>query len=126
MPQVAVTNAAVVVETERSQTWVSELAQELRWDEARAYGLLKSVLHGLRDRLSAEETDVLSALLPGTIRSMFLEGWQPSGETTRDQPDSSLEIRISSELVDPHAEDIGAAISAAVELLDRHLSKAAA
>src|SRR3954463_15833898 len=78
MRQVAVTDGAIAFDTEHSQTWVSELARELRWEEHRAYGLLKSVLHGVRDRLSADETAKLSALLPATVQNMFLEEWEPS------------------------------------------------
>ncbi len=63
---------------EQAQQWVHELCEDLNWsDTRRAYRLLKSVLHAMRDWISAEEVADLSAQLPLVIRGVFFEGWDP-------------------------------------------------
>lgn len=53
---------------EQAQQWVNELADDLEWNERRAYRLLRSVLQAPRDSLSTEEMADLSAQLPVRIR----------------------------------------------------------
>jgi uncharacterized protein (DUF2267 family) len=59
--------------------WVHELQAELSWGEPHyALHALRAALHGLRDRLSVEQSAHLSAQLPLLIRGMFYEGWVPA------------------------------------------------
>jgi uncharacterized protein (DUF2267 family) len=60
------------------QVWLKELKDkgELA-DEAAAYGVLRSVLHQLRDRLTLEEGVDLGAQLPLILRGLYYEGWRP-------------------------------------------------
>ncbi|MEK1852541.1 MAG: DUF2267 domain-containing protein, partial [Phyllobacterium sp.] len=64
---------------EQAQQWVNELDDDLNWgDKARAYRLLRAVLHTMRDFLSIEEVADMSAQLPIVIRGVFFDGWDPS------------------------------------------------
>jgi uncharacterized protein (DUF2267 family) len=113
-----------ITAAKQAQSWVSELAAELRWEEARAYGLLRSVLHGLRDQLSADDAATLASHLPLAVRGILFEGWTPRHARGRRAVAGSLDIRLPSDLFGSDQIDLDAAISAAVSLLDRHLSEA--
>lgn len=63
---------------QQAQQWINELSEDLNWtDKGRAYRLFKSVLHAVRDWISAEEVADLSAQLPLLIRGVYFEGWDP-------------------------------------------------
>jgi uncharacterized protein (DUF2267 family) len=64
---------------EQAQQWVNELTEKLGWkDSRRAYRLLKSTLHAVRDWITPEELADLSAQLPLLIRGIFFESWDPA------------------------------------------------
>jgi len=59
--------------------WVNEIMSELDWDDKhRAYILLRSTLHVLRDRLQPNECAHLAAQLPTLIRGIYFEGYRPA------------------------------------------------
>ena len=59
--------------------WINELDAKLEWNnKARAYRLLKAVLHGLRDWLQLNEMADLGAQLPGLLRGAYYEQWRPA------------------------------------------------
>ncbi|MGQ0635982.1 MAG: DUF2267 domain-containing protein [Planctomycetaceae bacterium] len=65
--------------------WLDDVMRELGWkDRHRAYHALRSVLHTLRDRLSADEAAQLSAQLPLLVRGTFFEGWHPSHKPVKE------------------------------------------
>jgi uncharacterized protein (DUF2267 family) len=111
-----------IIAGREAQAWVCELADELHWDEIRAYRLLRSVLHSLRDGLSAKDTATLAGHLPLAIRGLLFDEWRPSD--TQTQLQSHLEIGIPNDLAEDCDVGVGTAISAAVNLIDRHLSQA--
>ena len=57
--------------------FVAELAEELGLaeDVRRAERILRSVLHGLRERLSVQASARLVAHLPMMIKAVYVDGW---------------------------------------------------
>lgn len=107
----------------QAQQWVNELGEDLRWDDARAYRLLRSVLHALRDRLSHDELAELSAQLPQLIRGIFFEGWTPRETPAADRSKESFVARIRREMTTDPLPDPDRAIAAVFRLLERHLDE---
>lgn len=107
---------------EQAQQWVNELANELEWNERRAYRLLRSVLHALRDWLSPQEMADLSAQLPAMIRGIFFEGWKPNGGSVWERKKDDFVDRIQFDFADDIILDVDVAIAAVFRLLDRHIS----
>jgi uncharacterized protein (DUF2267 family) len=107
---------------QQAQQWVNELSEDLNWnDKGRAYRLFKSVLHAVRDWISAEEAADLSAQLPLLIRGVFFEGWDPMKAPAVHRKRADFIARVESDFVnDPlvsPAEDVGKVLA----LLDRKL-----
>ena len=111
---------------QQAQQWVNELAADLNWNEHRAYGLLRTVLHTMRDWLSLEEAADLSAQLPLLVRGIYFEGWNPSISAVSKRSKHDFILSLTKSLghdaeVDTDVE-IDKAITAVFGLLDRHIS----
>ena len=106
----------------QAQQWVNELAEDLKWNEQKAYRLLRSVLHTLRDWLSPQEMADLSAQLPVLIRGLYFEGWKPMATPAFDRKKRDFVIRVRANMAGDSDVDIDASISAVFKLLDRHIS----
>jgi len=107
---------------QQAEQWVNELAEDLGWTERRAYRLLRSVLHALRDWLSMEEMTDLSAQLPVLIRGIYFEGWKPADTPVWERTKDDFVTRIENDFADDLLNDTDAAIAAVFRLLDRHIS----
>jgi len=69
---------------QKTNIWLKDLMERLETaDRRQAYMALKVTLHGLRDRLSIEETAQLGAQLPMIVRGLYYEGWRPGGKQDR-------------------------------------------
>lgn len=63
---------------QKTQEWLNELSEKGDLaDGQEALGVLRGVLHHLRDRLTLEEAVDLGAQLPTIVRGIYYEGWQP-------------------------------------------------
>jgi uncharacterized protein (DUF2267 family) len=70
---------AIAHGVQQIQEWLKELRDNADLaDEAEALGVLRSVLHQLRDRLTPQEAIELGAQLPVIVRGIYYEGWRPS------------------------------------------------
>jgi len=107
---------------QQAQQWVNELADDLNWDERRAYHLLRCVLQTLRDWLPQEEMVDLSAQLPSLIRGIYFEGWKPLETPVRDRKKADFIGRVQDAFSDDLMNDPDAAVAAVFRLLDRHIS----
>ncbi|MBU0582474.1 MAG: DUF2267 domain-containing protein [Alphaproteobacteria bacterium] len=107
---------------EQAQAWVNEIADDLGWNESRAYLLLRSVLHALRDWLEPEEMADLSAQLPLLVRGIYFEGWKGLEPPTPDRSKQAFVERVAADFANKPPEDPESAIAAVFRLLDRHLS----
>ncbi len=111
---------------QQAQQWVNELSADLNWNEQRAYGLLRAVLHTIRDWLSLEEAADLSAQLPLLVRGIYFEAWNPSiapvSERSKHDFILSLTKRLGHDTDVETDVKIDKAITAVFGLLDRHIS----
>lgn len=107
---------------QQAQQWVNELADDLDWDERRAYHLLRCVLQALRDWLPQEEMVDLSAQLPSLIRGIYFEGWKPRETPVWDRKKAEFIGRVQDAFRDDLLNDPDAAVAAVFRLLDRHIS----
>lgn len=107
---------------EQAQQWVNELCADLGWSERRAYRLLRSVLHTLRDWLQPDEMADLAAQLPVLVRGVYFEGWSPSEAPPAERGKADFIARIDADFAEDIIHDTEAAIAAVFRLLDRHVS----
>lgn len=108
---------------QQAQQWVNELADDLDWDNRRAYRLLRCVLHAVRDWLPQTEMVDLSAQLPVLIRGIYFEGWKPLETPVGDRRKGDFIARIQNAFMDDLLNDPDAAVTAVFRLLDRHISR---
>lgn len=104
--------------------WLNEIMYELDWeDKHRAYILLRSVLHVLRDRLQHNEASQLAAQLPTMIRGIYYDGYRAAKPATdirhRDQFVAEVEKAFANDPNDSPDE----AVTAALNILADHVSK---
>jgi uncharacterized protein (DUF2267 family) len=67
------------VAVQQAHVWINDLDRRLEWqNKARAYRLLKAVLHALRDHLPVNEAANLGAQLPTLIRGVYYDQWRPA------------------------------------------------
>jgi uncharacterized protein (DUF2267 family) len=79
-----------------TRLWMKEISKELQWtDERRLYLALRTVLHGIRDRVTLPEAVQFGAQLPTFIRGMYYEGWRPGPRPVRNRTQDAFleEIR---------------------------------
>lgn len=109
---------------QQAQQWVNELDDDLNWDDkGRAYRLLRSVLHTLRDFLSIEEVADLSAQLPTVIRGVFFEEWDPSIAPVWKRKKQDFIEQVASDFKNDPLDNADVAVAAVFKLMDRHISQ---
>lgn len=104
--------------------WLNELCGDLGWAErARAYLLLHTTLHAIRDFLTVDEAADLAAQLPVLVRGIFYDGWDPSKTPVKPRNKEDLLARVEAKFGTQPLEDPEKAIAAVFGLLDRHVSE---
>lgn len=107
---------------QQAQQWVNELADDLNWNERRAYHLLRAVLHAVRDWLSPEEMTDLAAQLPVLVRGIYFEGWKPAETPVWERKKEDFIRRVEEAFSDEPLNDPDGAVAAVFHLLERHVS----
>jgi uncharacterized protein (DUF2267 family) len=82
------TTAVSALDTTIQKTivWLDEITERLTvLDRRRAYLVLRTTLHTLRDALPVNEAIELGAQLPMLIRGLYYEGWKPSKTPSRER-----------------------------------------
>lgn len=108
---------------QQAQQWVNELADDLDWDERRAFRLLRCVLAALRDWLPRKEASDLAAQLPVLVRGIYFEGWNPLETPVAERRKADFIDRVQEAFADEELDDPDAAVAAVFHLLDRHVSR---
>ena len=106
---------------EKTNQWLRELADRLKWDDPRlVYRALRTTLHLLRDRLPVNEAVDLAQEFPLMIKGLYFENWKPSRTPNKDlNREGFLEaIRLSFADVD----DPELVAFAAFAVIRKHLS----
>ncbi|RED16650.1 DUF2267 domain-containing protein [Parasphingopyxis lamellibrachiae] len=106
-----------------ANVWLDEVMEQLGWDDKqRAYRLLRSTLHVLRDRIQLNENVQFAAQLPTLVRGIFYEGWQPSRPCTDQKRAADFIASVEAAFdTDPNA-DPEAAVRAAFAVIALHVS----
>lgn len=110
---------------QKTQIWFNDLMPELDWEDQpkKAYLALRTVLHALRDRLSAEEALQLAAQLPTLIRGVYFEGWNLKDKPHKERHREEFLRHITDAFKDDvhiNAERITRAV---FKVLAKHISK---
>lgn len=78
--------------------WINDLDERLGWmNKRRAYRLLKSVLHAVRDWLPVNEAVDLGAQFPELLRGAYYEQWRPSATPVKPRSRADFLARIDQE-----------------------------
>lgn len=108
---------------EKTNAWLREVQDGMGWDEReRAYSGLRAVLHALRDRLTLDEAFDLAAELPLILRGMYFEGWDRSGNPTRERTREAFLGRVVERLVQMRDVDPARLTRVVFGVLGRHVS----
>jgi uncharacterized protein (DUF2267 family) len=108
---------------EKAHIWINDMALELSTeDDHRAYRVLRSFLHALRDHLTVDEAAKLAAQLPIFVRGVFYEGWDPSRTPEHARDIDSFLTRIAGEAGLAGETEASFAATAASRVLRRRVS----
>jgi uncharacterized protein (DUF2267 family) len=111
--------------TEKTRSWVDEVARELCTnDRPEAYTTLKAVLHAIRDGITVHQAAHLAAELPDRLRWAFYDGWVPDRvpRTYRDRDDFLRTVAREADLADTI--EASCAVASVMAVLERHVSAA--
>ena len=107
-----------------TNVWLHEIMSRLGWeDRHKAYRLMRTALHMIRDRLPVTEAAQLAAQLPMLMRGIYYEGWRPSAVPVK--------VRHADEFLEPLREafsqepdfDAETAFREFVAVMRRHISE---
>ncbi|QWG22306.1 DUF2267 domain-containing protein [Bradyrhizobium sediminis] len=108
---------------ELTHTWINDLDERLEWhNKPRAFRLLKSVLHALRDWLQLNEAADLGAQLPTLLRGIYYEQWRPSRTPVRSRSKAAFLARIAEDFVQDPPANTEQAVMAVFELLSKKVT----
>ncbi|MDU8942273.1 DUF2267 domain-containing protein [Ovoidimarina sediminis] len=109
---------------QQANIWINEVDERAGWgNKQRAYRLLRSVLHAIRDHLSVDEAAQLAAQMPIMIRGIYYEGWDPSKTPVRDRTRAAFLQGIQRDFRSDPLGDEAAAVGAVLDTLDHRISE---
>jgi uncharacterized protein (DUF2267 family) len=108
---------------QETNIWLKEISEEIGPDRQRAYHALRAVLHGLRDRLTVDQTAHLSAQLPMMVRGIFFEGWHPASTPSRERTQEDFLEHIGREMQGIQPMNLEAATRAVFGTIGRHVTQ---
>jgi uncharacterized protein (DUF2267 family) len=106
----------------KANLWLKDLMELASWsDRHRAYFVLRTVLHELRDHLPVEAAVGLGAQLPMLVRGFYYDGWRPAGKPLKDRTRESFLGRLTDHFGDRDL-DSEEVVRAVMRLLNLHVS----
>jgi len=107
-----------------ANSWLNDIMYELDWqDKHRAFTLLRSTLHTLRDRLHVNENAHFAAQLPTLIRGVFYEGYQPAKYSADIRHKDQFVDAVMAVFGDNPKDDPVATVSGALNVIADHISE---
>ena len=68
---------------QKSNLWIKELSADLGFGWEDTLLALRTVMHGLRDRLPSVEAAHVAGQFPLLIKGVYFDGWKPGGTPVR-------------------------------------------
>jgi uncharacterized protein (DUF2267 family) len=108
---------------QKTRQWIEEVAHELGDDDhRRAYRVLRSVLHTLRDRVTVNEAAQLAAQLPELLRGAYNEGWVPARTPLTYRRRDEFLVRVAEGAGLAGETEASYAVGAVMRVVRRHVS----
>lgn len=108
---------------QQANIWINAVDVGTGWEnKQRAYRLLRTVLHVLRDHLSVDEAAQLAAQMPALIRGIYYEGWNPSKTPVKLRTPAAFIERVQKDFETDPLGDAPEAIAAVMAVLRAHVS----
>ncbi|MCC6947381.1 MAG: DUF2267 domain-containing protein [Bradyrhizobiaceae bacterium] len=103
--------------------WINEIDKSLGWEnKPRAFRLLRSVLHALRDWLPVNEAADLAAQLPTLVRGIYYDQWRPAAVPVKERSRDSFLARVDRDFRTDPIDDTAAAVTAVFRLLSEKVT----
>lgn len=107
---------------QKTNIWLKEVMEEIGSDDRhRAYLILRSVLHTLRDRLTIEEATDLGAQFPMLVRGFYYDDWNPVGKPIKFGKDEFIS-NLRQQLPDELGVDVEKIVQAVFKVIDKHIA----
>jgi uncharacterized protein (DUF2267 family) len=109
---------------EQAHIWFNDVADEFGTEDHQlAYRILRAFLHGVRDRITVEESAQLAAQLPTLVRGIYYEGWRPSTTPLRYHDRETFLRKIADEALLAGSTEASYAVTAAAAVVRRRVSE---
>lgn len=103
--------------------WINELDDALGWqNKPRAFRLLRSVLHALRDWLQVNEAVDLAAQLPTLVRGIYYDQWRPSAVPVKERRRDDFLARVDRDFKTDPIDNTVEAVTAVFRLLSEKVT----
>lgn len=108
---------------QQANIWINAVDAATGWEnKQRAYRLLRSVLHAVRDHLSVDEAAQLAAQMPVLIRGIYYDGWNPSKTPAKLRTRDAFLDRVQAAFETDPLGDAPMAVAAVMAVLRAHVS----
>lgn len=108
---------------QQANIWFNAVDTATGWDhKQRAYRLLRTVLHTLRDHMDVDEAAQFAAQLPVLIRGLYYEGWNPSKTPVKLRTPEAFIARLQKDFETDPLGDAPQAVAAVMKVLRAHVS----
>ena len=107
-----------------THVWINDLDKRLGWEnKARAYRLLKAVLHALRDWLQINESAHFAAQLPELLRGVYYEQWRPAIVPVKKRSKADFLARVEESFKADPIDNPAQAVLAVFQLLSKKITR---
>lgn len=103
---------------QQTHIWINAVEARVGWDnKPRAWRLLRTVLHAVRDWLGPEESADFAAQLPTYLRGAYYEGWRPATTPVKERHRQAFLDRIDESFGSDPLDDTARAVAAVFDVI---------